>query len=179
MHGLNDVILSTGLAVDYDEVSADAERKIEPALVHQLQYALQMVMIEGTGASSLRYLPDSQRVAGKTGTTNDQRDSWFAGFSGDYLGVFWVGRDDNKPTPLTGATGALRLWSAFMAESDSSSIEFVQPDGLVYRHVNRADGQSSGEGCAGSILLPFSEGNAPREGRACKSGSRSDRLTCR
>ncbi len=68
-----------------------------------LQFALQAVLREGSGRSVYNSFPESLPLAGKTGTTNDQRDSWFAGFSGEHLAVVWVGRDDNSQTPLTGA----------------------------------------------------------------------------
>ena len=75
--------------------------------VHLLHYALKAVMREGTGQGAYRYLGEGFDVAGKTGTTNDGRDSWFAGFSGDLLAVVWIGRDDNGSTRLTGSSGAL------------------------------------------------------------------------
>src|SRR6185295_13534675 len=86
---------------------------VSPAAIHVLQYAMQEVMQEGTARAAKNVLPNF-RVAGKTGTTDDLRDSWFAGFSGDYLAVVWMGRDDNKSTGLSGATGALKAWLAFM-----------------------------------------------------------------
>ena len=67
----------------------------DPAAVHLVQYAMQETVQEGTGRSVYRYLPEALSLAGKTGTTDDGRDSWFAGFSGDYLAVAWLGRDDN------------------------------------------------------------------------------------
>lgn len=74
-------------------------------------------MREGTGRSVYNQLPSSLNLAGKTGTSNDSRDSWFAGFSQDLLAVVWLGRDDNGPTPLTGATGALQVWTSFMRKA--------------------------------------------------------------
>jgi penicillin-binding protein 1B len=70
-------------------------------------------------------------VAGKTGTTNDMRDSWFAGFSGDKVVVAWVGRDDNKPMGLSGSTGALRVWGDIMASIDAQPLDDLPPDGVV------------------------------------------------
>ncbi|MCP6429371.1 hypothetical protein NL523_29065, partial [Klebsiella pneumoniae] len=75
-------------------------------------------MTEGTGRSAYNQIPSTVRLAGKTGTTNDLRDSWFAGYSQDLLAVTWLGRDDNGATRLTGATGALQVWSAFMREAN-------------------------------------------------------------
>lgn len=71
-------------------------------------------MREGTGRSVYSQLPSSLTLAGKTGTSNDSRDSWFSGFGGDLQAVVWLGRDDNGKTPLTGATGALQVWASFM-----------------------------------------------------------------
>jgi len=59
-------------------------------------------------------------AAGKTGTTDAQRDAWFAGSSGDLLAVVWVGRDDNAPLGLTGAEAALPIWTDFMMAASRS-----------------------------------------------------------
>jgi penicillin-binding protein 1B len=61
-------------------------------------------------------------VAGKTGTSNDKRDSWYAGYTGKHLGVVWMGRDDNESTNLTGATGALRAWTALFKTLPSTPL---------------------------------------------------------
>jgi len=81
----------------------------DPASVYLLNWTLRQVVEQGTGKGLGRLLPAGLQVAGKTGTTDDYRDSWFAGFSGDKVGVVWVGRDDNKPAGLSGATGAMTL----------------------------------------------------------------------
>lgn len=90
------------------------EQVIEPQYNSLVNYALQDVVRNGTARSVLPGFRYDYGLAGKTGTTNDYRDSWFAGFSGNYLTVVWVGRDDNKSTGLTGASGAARIWSKVM-----------------------------------------------------------------
>lgn len=147
--------------------SVDLRQAIDTEKAHLMQFALQMVMLEGTGRSGFNWLDKDRRVAGKTGTTNDQRDSWFAGFGGEYLVVFWVGRDDNEPTPLTGSSGALRLWSKLMAEIEHESIDFIQPVDVSYQWVNRDTGSLSAANCADAILLPFYKGSAPKHQDQC------------
>ena len=74
-----------------------------------------LVTTHGTGRDAAARLPRGMVVAGKTGTSSDTRDSWFAGFTGSYLAVVWVGYDDNRDTGLTGAAGALPVWADTMA----------------------------------------------------------------
>ena len=145
----------------------EPEQRVDASEAHLVQYALQMVMLEGTGKSAFNWVDADRRVAGKTGTTNDQRDSWFAGFGGEYLTVFWVGRDDNEPTPLTGTSGALRLWSKLMADIEHQSIDFIQPDDVRYRWINRREGGLSAANCQGAVLLPVIEGTEPNYRDEC------------
>ncbi len=98
------------------------QQNVDPGAVFCLSYALQAVTTEGTGRSLQRLLPEGLTVAGKTGTTDNLRDSWFAGYSSTHVAVAWVGRDDNMPTGLTGATGALGIWAATMAKIDTSPL---------------------------------------------------------
>ncbi|MDB6061693.1 MAG: penicillin-binding protein [Verrucomicrobiaceae bacterium] len=133
---------------------------VSPAAIHVLQYAMQDVMQEGTGRAAKNVLPNF-RVAGKTGTTDDLRDSWFAGFSGDYLSVVWMGRDDNKSTGLSGATGALKGWLGFMAETSHVPMSFDAPPGINYVWVDELTGLVSGEGCEHARYIPFIEGTEP------------------
>ena len=144
-----------------------SEQRFDPKTMHLLHYAMQVVLREGTGKSAYRRLPESLVLAGKTGTTNDQRDSWFAGFSGNYLSVVWLGRDDNGQTPLTGGTGALRLWTDIMSSLENRSLVFSQPDGISYHWVEPDTGQLSREGCEGARYLPFVDGSEPQQRSAC------------
>lgn len=146
----------------------ESEQRFDPRAMHLLHYAMQVVLREGTGKSAYRRLPESLVLAGKTGTTNDQRDSWFAGFSGNYLSVVWLGRDDNGKTPLTGGTGALQLWTDIMASLDNRSMVFNQPDGVSYYWVEPANGLLSREGCEGARYLPFIDGSEPRQQSGCR-----------
>ena len=94
-------------------------------------------------------------LAGKTGTTNDQRDSWFAGFSGQHLAVVWLGRDDNGATPLTGASGALTVWRRLFSNWPTQGLDIVTGEGVEYLWVDAQSGLPSGENCAGARLIPF------------------------
>lgn len=112
-----------------------SEQRFAPEEVYLLNIALQKVVREGTGAALGNYLPTSYNVAGKTGTTNDLRDSWFAGFTGDLLAVAWLGRDDNKPAGLTGGEGALVVWGEIMRELRPQPLELAEPEGIEWRWV--------------------------------------------
>ncbi len=145
------------------------EQRFAAESMHLLHYALRQVMTEGTGANAYRQLPAGLKVAGKTGTSNDQRDSWFAGFSGNHLVVVWLGRDDNGPMPLSGASGALRVWSAIMAGLDNRPLPETHPEEITYAWYDPGTGGGSGEGCANARLLPYISGSEP-EGRGCLGG---------
>ena len=140
--------------------------------VHLLHYALRAVVREGTGRGVYRYLPDDFAVAGKTGTTNDGRDSWFAGFSGDLLAVSWIGRDDNGGTGLTGGSGALKVWAHFMARASERSLGYRMPDGIETHWIDEQTGYLTGKGCPHSRMLPFITGTEPRQRSNC-SGRKS------
>jgi len=135
--------------------------------MHLLHYSLQEVMREGTGKTAYRKLPPDFAVAGKTGTTNDLRDSWFAGFAGDLSTVVWVGRDDNGTTPFTGAGGALRIWADFMAAASQRSLEYIPPERIEHYWVDEATGLLSKENCKNVRYLPFIAGSAPTQKAHC------------
>jgi penicillin-binding protein 1B len=106
-------------------------------------------------------------LAGKTGTSNDSRDSWFAGFSQDLLAVVWLGRDDNGKTPFTGATGALQVWTSFMRKADPLPLDMPQPDNIVQAWIDPHTGQGSDANCPGAVQMPYIRGSEPPPGAAC------------
>jgi penicillin-binding protein 1B len=137
-----------------------------PSAVYLVNTALQEVMTEGTGRSAYRYMSTNYKLAGKTGTTDELRDSWFAGFSGDYLAVVWLGRDDNKPSKLTGASGALQVWSSVMSVISKESVRLTKPKNVEYSWVDPL-GYRANEYCANAVQYPFIKGSAPVEYSPC------------
>jgi penicillin-binding protein 1B len=143
------------------------ERVFEPAPVYLVDYALQGAVWSGTGRRVASWLGPRPGVAGKTGTTDDTRDSWFAGFSADTLAVVWVGRDDNGRTGLTGSSGALTVWSELLAAVDWRPLELAPPDGIEALWIERDSGLLSARHCSGAIALPYVRGHAPSRSSAC------------
>ena len=105
-------------------------------------FMLVQAVSHGTGRGLYRIIPGVP-LAGKTGTTNELRDSWFAGFGDDVTGVVWVGRDDNRPTGFTGASGALQIWGNIVRQQSIRGIELLPPPGV---------------GSLDSVMLPFAGG---------------------
>jgi penicillin-binding protein 1B len=122
-------------------------------------------------------LPESLVVGGKTGTTDDLRDSWFAGFSGDRVAVVWVGRDDNAPTRLTGATGALRVWARLMSTGARTSFSLPRPRGITETWIDLVTGDRSREECVNAVKLPLPEDRVPKKRADCGGRNVAERAT--
>ena len=128
---------------------------MEPATAALMRYALTRVVAEGTAASLAAQLPGVTPLAGKTGTSNDSRDSWFAGFGGNLLGVAWVGRDDNKPTGLTGSSGAMRVWAAAMKGAAITPLELHLPAEVQWQNVDLHSASVLPGECPTGTALPI------------------------
>jgi penicillin-binding protein 1B len=124
----------------------------DSATVYQLNRMLTQVTQRGTGRAVYSRLPPDIIVAGKTGTSDDFRDSWFAGFTGSHLAVTWVGFDDNQPTGLTGSAGALSVWSKIMRELDPVSWDAALPESLTDVWIEYATGYKAKPGCAEDLV---------------------------
>ncbi len=111
----------------------EIKKRFEEAPVYLLNYALRQAVREGTGRRVSRTLPSSMVLAGKTGTSNDLRDSWFAGFGGEFLAVTWIGRDDNKPMGLSGGTGAMVVWRDLIASIRPKTSMPQAPNNIRWR----------------------------------------------
>ncbi|HET7197208.1 MAG TPA: penicillin-binding protein 1B [Burkholderiales bacterium] len=131
--------------------------------------ALQGVVREGTGQGLKNYLSPDIGAAGKTGTTDEERDAWFAGFTGDRLAVVWVGYDDNRAARLTGASAALPVWGDLMAALSPEPLALAAPDTIEKAWIDPQNGLLADSQCAGAVELPFIQGSAPRERSPCAS----------
>ena len=137
--------------------------------VYLLNRNLQEVVRSGTGKGLSSFLPRDLNIAGKTGTTDKLRDSWFAGFSGDRVAVVWVGRDDNKPAGLTGSSGALQVWGDMMRRVSPQPLELIRPERVELVWIDPESGLRADESCSDAAQYPFLEGSAPFATSSCVS----------
>ena len=131
------------------------EQQFDPAQTELISFAMESVIREGTAKAAYDTFPFGLHVAGKTGTTDDQRDSWFGGFSANYNTVVWLGRDDNGKTPLTGATGALPIWTGIMSRLPNQSLPQPSNVNIEWQWIDRVSGARTDDSCTGSRRLPF------------------------
>ena len=129
------------------------EAAAPPAAVYQLDRMLMLVPTHGTARGAAAKLPPGLVIAGKTGTSSDTRDSWFAGFTGNYLSVVWVGYDDNRETGLTGAQGALPVWADTMASLKPVSFDPIAPDLVEDRWIGFEDGLETTPTCSADAVV--------------------------
>ena len=139
--------------------------------VYLVNQVLQEVVQSGTGRALAHYISPQMNLAGKTGTTDDLRDSWFAGFSGDKVAVVWVGRDDNRPAGLSGSTGALRVWGNIMQRIQPMALDLLPPESIEVVWVDPASGLRAAAHCRGAIQVPYIVGFSPNEPASCLSKS--------
>lgn len=135
--------------------------------VYLVREALRDVLREGTGAAVGRALAPGE-AAGKTGTSNDRRDSWFAGFDDERVLVVWVGFDDNRATPFTGASGAGVLWGEAMSALGAGRLRSQIHPEVVWARVDRVSGlRVETTRCTQTVDLPFWRGSEPSRRAAC------------
>ncbi|TXH04087.1 MAG: penicillin-binding protein 1B [Nevskiaceae bacterium] len=143
--------------------------------VYLTTWAMRHVMTLGTARSVYNVISPDVVLAGKTGTTDELRDSWFAGFGADRVAVVWVGRDDYKPMGLTGASGALQIWTKVMHDINVRGLDVTPPADVVEQLTDPVTGLRADEGCTGAISVPYMQGYAPNDAAPCaKSASPVD-----
>ena len=128
------------------------EEAAPSAAVYQLDRMLILVTTNGTARDAAARLPRGLVAAGKTGTSSDTRDSWFAGFTGSYVAVAWVGYDDNRVTGLTGAAGAMPVWADTLAKLKSASFQPVPPESVEDRWIGFGDGLETTPACSADAV---------------------------
>ncbi|MCX7563337.1 penicillin-binding protein 1B [Xanthomonadaceae bacterium XH05] len=150
----------------YDVAPAPPQRG-DTIAARLVSIALQDAVTNGTArslsTSGLAWL----RAAGKTGTSNDSRDSWFVGFTGSHLAVVWVGNDANQSTGLYGSTGAMKVWGDLFRRVPTLPLR-VDEDGLEWGVVDEEEFALTHEECPGAQRFAFVAGYLPMETRNCR-----------
>jgi len=164
LRALRGVVDAQGKALARYGVKPGAGNYIQPARL--VTFAMQDVTEHGTAHAISDQGLGSLHAAGKTGTSDSQRDAWFAGFTGSHLAVVWVGRDDNKVTGLWSWSGGVAAWVALFKKLPSAPLD-VPMDGIEMVTVNPQSGQRTEAQCTGARQLPFMAGFAPTETDHC------------
>lgn len=154
----------------------ETQQAVDPAATYLTNTILQEVVSEGTARAAYNSLPRSLSLAGKTGTSNDLKDSWFAGFSGDYLSVVWVGRDDNKSAGLSGANGALPIWISLMKQIANKAVDLIAPENIQQVWTDPSTGLLADANCPGAKQYPYINGSAPTESVDCSAVPDPDQM---
>jgi len=163
IHGLAAVVDRGGEPVLSEDLPAP-RRVLQPIAAYLVTSVLQGTLDRGTAAGA-RGQGVRGRLAGKTGTTNDRRDSWFAGYSPDRVTVVWVGYDNNERTRLSGARAALPIWSRFTAAVRPAGgyADFIPPAGVTLAMVDPMTGQLATPYCPWRVNEVFPEWDVPAE----------------
>ncbi|OCG55982.1 penicillin-binding protein 1B [Gilliamella sp. wkB18] len=108
---------------------------VSPQSAYLTTYAMQQVVESGT-SRTLKGKYGSFKLAAKTGTSNDSRDSWFTGIDGKNVAVIWIGLDDHSPMKLTGATGALKIYSEYLQNNTPKKLTLPIPQNIFMVPIN-------------------------------------------
>ena len=162
LNSIREVLDSDGKALK--RYALEVRQALQAEAAFLTGFILVQAVNHGTGRSLQRMVPGQLPLAGKTGTTNNLRDSWFAGYGDDVTGVVWLGRDDNQPAGFTGASGALRIWGNIVKQQGIGSMELIPPPG-----VGSLDGISLpfAGSCVRFSQIPYMLGARPAQVGRC------------
>jgi penicillin-binding protein 1B len=163
VHGLASVLDAKGQPVRDLHPSAP-ERILTPQVAYITTEVLSGVVHRGTARGVLRY-GISGPLAGKTGTTNEARDNWFAGYRPDRVTVVWVGQDNPKATNLSGSRAAIPIWGRFMKDAlpDLDLKDFPEPPEIEHATICRDSGLLALPACPRRLRESFLPGQKPTE----------------
>ena len=126
LSAIQEVMDSEGRPLQRHQLNIEQALEADPVFL--VNFLMTRVADLGTAKQLSRYPGLTLPLAVKTGTTNESRDSWFAGFGEDLLTVTWLGRDDNGPTPFTGASGAMQIWAEIMSAIPARPLNLFSPE---------------------------------------------------
>lgn len=150
-HAIN--LISSGKGETLWQFQAANEQIISTDAAYLMDYALTQVTKTGT-AKSLSWRMKDNKIAGKTGTSNDLRDSWFIGYDDKLLITTWLGKDNNNTTGLTGSSGALLLFSDFIKKQGIVNRKHRKPDAIAMTLFERKTGHAVTSQCDNTINYP-------------------------
>ena len=140
-----------------------------------LDFGLRHAVTDGTGRSLSWRLPNDPGVRGKTGTTNERRDAWFVGYTREWLGVVWTGRDDNAPAGITGAGTALPVWAELFSVLPVKAYSRSWPEAIEWYWVDWPSPLLAGEECEQARAIPFIAGSQPEDTSPCMGSRETSR----
>jgi penicillin-binding protein 1B len=160
-------IIRAVIGSDGEPISGHVPRgfpAVSPQAAYLVTDLLRGVLTRGTAASASAHGFEGD-AAGKTGTTDNTRDAWFVGYTPELLALVWVGYDDNAKTGLTGASGALPIWTDFMMRSRMhwGTRAFPEPEGIVRVDVDPSTGERATWKCPERIEEVFALGTEPED----------------
>ncbi|MGH8500281.1 MAG: penicillin-binding transpeptidase domain-containing protein, partial [Methylococcales bacterium] len=170
LRAVRGVLDPKGKAVNRYDFNSDAAQEGDAIASRLVTLGLQQVVTNGTGSALLSDGLGPLQAAGKTGTSNDGRDSWFAGYTGDHLAVVWVGNDENKTTGLYGATGAMRVWSSLFSKLPTQPLT-VSGEGIEWAWLDGTDYATTEDNCPNARRAAFVSGYLPKEHKTCVESS--------
>ncbi|MEE4297248.1 MAG: penicillin-binding protein 1B [Wenzhouxiangella sp.] len=147
------------------------DRRLRPVREREalalLDFALRHAVTDGTGRSLSWRLATDPGVRGKTGTSNDRRDAWFVGYTDDWLGVVWAGRDDNAPAGVSGSATALPVWAELFNRLPLSTVRRNWPEGIEWYWIDWPAPLLASEQCPDALAVPFISGSQPESLSPC------------
>ncbi len=170
LRAVRGVLDPQGKAINRYDTKGDPAQAGDAIAARLVTLALQGTVTNGTAHALISDGLGPLQSAGKTGTSNDSRDSWYAGYTGSHLAVVWVGNDENKPTGLYGATGAMRVWSALFKKLPTQSLT-VSSEGLDWGWLDATEYATTEENCPGARRAAFVTGFMPDEHKTCQESS--------
>jgi penicillin-binding protein 1B len=173
LRAVRGVLDQKGQAISRYDDKAEPPQEGDAIAARLVTLALQSTVTSGTARPLLADGLAPLQSAGKTGTSNDSRDSWYAGYTGDRLAVIWVGNDGNKPTGLYGATGAMKVWSALYTKMPTEPLR-VPSQGIEWAWLDPSEYATTEAECPGARRAAFVSGYLPSEHKSCQSSSWTD-----
>ena len=177
LRAITDVVDRDGRAIARYPVRLRPIR--ERGALSLLDFALQRVAVDGTARSLSWRLerPAARRaqIRGKTGTTSDRRDAWFAGYTHDWLAVVWVGRDDNRPAAVSGAASALPVWARLFDALPHRPARNTRSDDVEWFWIDWPEPLLAERECPNARAVPFIAGSQPARHSECMNGGSGNR----